>query len=308
MKKAILFSFAFAICIQLLPQTPEAINYQAIVRDISGDPLANQIVSLRFSILIGSTSGFPIYIETQTDTTNNFGLITLSIGKGDIISGNLSSIPWGAYSYFLKVEIDLTGSSAYKEMGTTQILSVPYSLYAKTAEKLSGNPFTHYIGESFGGGIVIYVEPMKDSNNEEHGLIISTEDLGWADLTPLAFINTSTNKWNGLYNTNNITVALEGNPFQGTELCINYRGGGFNDWYLPSIRELQLLWRNCLELMLVLKLDDLNSIFPFPVYCSSTLYNTGIASFPWVINLDDGSIYWQQELTNIIPIRAFRHF
>lgn len=131
--------------INLFAQSPEAFKYQAIARDASGNVIANQNVSFRISILKTSATGTPVYVETHNLTTNNFGLANLNIGNGSPISGNFSTIDWAADKYYIKVEMDATGGTSYQLMGTSQLLSVPYALNAKSAEttidgwNLSGN-------------------------------------------------------------------------------------------------------------------------------------------------------------------------
>jgi len=123
---------------QVSAQAPQSFKYQAVVRDGSGEIIADQQVGLRIWILQGSTSGAAAYIETHAPTTNGFGLINLEIGNGTVVSGDFSAIDWGSDSYFLRIEIDISGGTSYTEMGTSQLLSVPYALYAKTAETISG--------------------------------------------------------------------------------------------------------------------------------------------------------------------------
>ena len=120
-------------------QAPESINYQAVARDATGSILSNQIVSFRISILQGSISGTIVYQETHTKTTNEFGLVTLAIGSGTLLSGNFSTINWGASSFWIKTELDPAGGSNYQLMGTSQFLSVPYALYAKTSGSSGGS-------------------------------------------------------------------------------------------------------------------------------------------------------------------------
>jgi hypothetical protein len=118
---------------QASAQTPEKMSYQAVVRD-SGDALVtSQPVGLRVSILQGTASGIAVYVETQTQTTNVNGLVTLEIGTGSVISGDFRTINWSAGTYFIKTETDPTGGSSYTITGTSQLLSVPYALHAKTA-------------------------------------------------------------------------------------------------------------------------------------------------------------------------------
>jgi len=127
------------ISIQLLnfkvsnAQSPQLINYQAVVRNASGEPIVNQNVSVRISILRDNASGTLMYSETHSPITNALGLVNLSIGGGTVQSGNMSSIDWGNHLHFVQVEIDINGGSNYALMGTSQLLSVPYSLYAEKA-------------------------------------------------------------------------------------------------------------------------------------------------------------------------------
>jgi hypothetical protein len=134
MKRFIIICMGLFTASMLNAQTPAAFSYQAVVRDASGIVQVNQTVSFRITILEGSISGTAVYQETHAVTTNEFGLVTLAIGKGLNISGNIASIDWGGNTWFLSVELDPTGGSSFLPMGTTQLLSVPYAFHAKTVE------------------------------------------------------------------------------------------------------------------------------------------------------------------------------
>lgn len=108
-------------------QAPQGFSYQAIARDNAGNPKANTRVGVKFSILSGSAQGATVYAETHQTQSNNFGLFTLTIGQGSAITGTFASIDWAGPKY-LKVEIDGLLSN------TTQLLSVPYALYAEKAK------------------------------------------------------------------------------------------------------------------------------------------------------------------------------
>jgi hypothetical protein len=122
----------------LYAQSPESFTYQCVVRDANGDIVPDQQVSFRLSIVAGSVSGTVVYSETHDVTTNMFALANLVVGTGTVISGDISAIDWGSGLHFFRVEVDITGSASYVDMGTVQLLSVPYALYAKT----SGNSFS----------------------------------------------------------------------------------------------------------------------------------------------------------------------
>ncbi|MGB1307400.1 MAG: hypothetical protein ACPG6B_00720 [Oceanihabitans sp.] len=113
-------------------QAPEQISYQSIIRDASGDLVQNQNVGIQISILQGSDTGTLVYVETHMVTTNENGLATLSIGTGTT-SGDLATINWETGPYYIKSETDPQGGTNYTIAGTSQLLSVPYALYAKTS-------------------------------------------------------------------------------------------------------------------------------------------------------------------------------
>ncbi len=129
MKKTIILLLLFTLK-EIVAQ--DAINYQGIVRNNTGVLIANSQVNFRVSILSGSITGSSVYTETHSDTTNSFGLVNLQIGKGAVQSGLFSAIDWSA-QMFMRVEIDATGGTNFIDMGTTQLLSVPYAFYAKDA-------------------------------------------------------------------------------------------------------------------------------------------------------------------------------
>ena len=120
--------------LMLLAQSPKAFNYQAIARDNNGEVISDQLIGLRISILQGTINGTSIFSERHEQTTNTFGLLTLSIGAGQNMDGSIDEINWGKDDYFLKVEMDITGGSNYLDMGTAQLLSVPYALYSSKSD------------------------------------------------------------------------------------------------------------------------------------------------------------------------------
>jgi uncharacterized protein (TIGR02145 family) len=140
MKKISLMIVFTAMVLSLIAQSPNAFKYQAIARNINGEVIGNKQVSMRISILQGSTSGTSVYVEKFNKQTSKFGLIEIEIGNGNILSGSFSLIDWSAGPYFVKVDMDENGGSSYAEMGISQLLSVPFSLYAaKAGNGFSGN-------------------------------------------------------------------------------------------------------------------------------------------------------------------------
>ena len=132
MKKLLLI----LLCLPMIGfgQTPQGINYQGVARDATGAELANETLAVQFSILSGSVTVSASWQETHTVITNNLGLFTAVIGQGVTTNGGSSvtfdAINWGASTHFLKVELNGI------DMGTTQLMSAPYSLYTKTADNI----------------------------------------------------------------------------------------------------------------------------------------------------------------------------
>ena len=134
MKKNLVFISALLIlsCTYAFGQAPLAFKYQAKAKDASGNNIVNKSVSFRMSIVQGNVSGPVVYQETDTATTNPFGLATLDIGKGAVISGSMSAINWSNGPYFIQIEFDPNGGNNFTLMGTSQMLSVPYALYSQS--------------------------------------------------------------------------------------------------------------------------------------------------------------------------------
>jgi hypothetical protein len=131
MMKKLLYTLAGLFLVMgLFSQTPQAFNYQAVVRDASGAVLKNQAVGLRISLLSGSDTGPAEYTETHTSSTNEFGIVNLKIGQGTVETGNIADLNWAGNTYFMKVELDAEGGSNYSTMGKSQLLTVPVALYA----------------------------------------------------------------------------------------------------------------------------------------------------------------------------------
>lgn len=117
---------------------PEAFNYSGAVKDGSGNPLATQTIGVEFSILESSPSGSIVYREQHSVLTDANGIFNLSIGWGSVQEGTFEDINWGENAHYLKVGIDSTGGTSYTVSGITQLLSVPYAMYAKRAGEVNG--------------------------------------------------------------------------------------------------------------------------------------------------------------------------
>ena len=140
MKKLILSLVAIAtIALTSFGQAPEGFKYQAVVRDASSNILTNQAVGMRLTIQQGSVGGTTVYTETFAPTTNGYGLVNLEIGTGTT-SDDFSTIDWANGPFYIETAADITGGTAYSVMGTSQLMSVPYALYAKTSGSSTPGP------------------------------------------------------------------------------------------------------------------------------------------------------------------------
>ncbi|MDY6348341.1 MAG: hypothetical protein SPL42_07960, partial [Bacteroidales bacterium] len=140
MKKLITMAIMVLAVAVAMAQAPEKFTYQAVVRNASNSLVANAPVGVRVSILQGSATGSAVYSETHVATTNANGLVTLSIGGGNVQQGAFADIDWANGTYFLKTETDPDGGTNYSITSTQQLMSVPYALYAKEAGNIPTVP------------------------------------------------------------------------------------------------------------------------------------------------------------------------
>ena len=176
-------------------QAPEKMSYQAVVRDKDNKLLNNQPVGAKMSIIQGSDNGKTVYSEifNPNPETNANGLLTLEIGGGDPVSGTFAGIEWSKGPYFIRTEIDPTGGSNYSITGTSQLLSVPFALHAKTADNVddADNDPTNELQElslsgtslslSRGGGSITLSSGLSlpyNGNISSNGNAFSVENQG----------------------------------------------------------------------------------------------------------------------------------
>jgi uncharacterized protein (TIGR02145 family) len=134
MKRIFAFLSTLLLTLTINAQSPDKFKYQAVIRNTDDSIKANQSVNIQIGILQSNSSNFPIYIETHFKTTTSLGLVNLVIGDGTVVTGSISGIDWSAGPYYIKIWVDGI------EMGTSQLLSVPYAKYAeKAGNEFSGN-------------------------------------------------------------------------------------------------------------------------------------------------------------------------
>ncbi|MEI6575397.1 MAG: hypothetical protein WCO63_04390 [Bacteroidota bacterium] len=129
-----------ALSISAFAQAPHFMSYQAVVRNASNNLVSNANVGVKVSILQGTATGAVVFAETHTVMTNGNGLATLAIGNGTNVSGSIATISWTAGPFFIKTETDPAGGTNYGVVSTTQLMSVPYSLYAETSGSSTPGP------------------------------------------------------------------------------------------------------------------------------------------------------------------------
>ena len=134
MKKCIFLILLLVVIFSVKAQAPQGFNYQATVRNSSGDLVVNQNVYFKFNILQGSQTADPAYSEDHTLSTDDLGQVSLVIGQGTPTTGVFSEIDWSIGNYYLAIELD-TGSG-FEPMGTSQLLSVPYAMYSNSSGSL----------------------------------------------------------------------------------------------------------------------------------------------------------------------------
>jgi len=201
MKKLLIAPFAFFLAGLLQAQAPQSMSYQAILRDAGGTAQTNTAGTLGLDILQGSSSGPVVYSENHTVTSNDFGLVNVAIGAGTVISGSMSGIDWGTGPYFVRTTLNGT------TMGTSELLSVPYALYAGQAA-----------GSTGGWGL---------TGNE--GTVDGTNFIGTTDDTPLTF-KVDGQKVGRIENmaNENAFIGFEA----GNEIATGIGNSGFGSWAL----------------------------------------------------------------------------
>lgn len=183
MKKIITIIAALLITANVWSQHPNMMSYQAVIRNSDDKLMTNTSVGMQISIIQSSTNGTAVYVERQFPTTNSNGLVSIEIGGSNAttVSGNISTIDWSNGPYFIKTETDLNGGSNYTISGTSQLLTVPYAMHAKTADQVN-----------ITGDETAFVGWDKDTTNEIQTLSIEGTTLSISKGNSVDLDNSST--------------------------------------------------------------------------------------------------------------------
>ncbi len=183
--KKIFTLFAFLLLVGTAQgQAPQGIPYQAAARNSSGEVLASTAISVRFTIRGFYAMGEINYQETHSAYTDVNGIFSLTVGLGTPVVGSFESISWGSDTKYLQVELDPTGGSTYIDMGTQQMMSVPYSLFSKAiAPKVSATGDTVFFG---GGNFIIFPGVSAVNCSVSAGTITGASTVCTAATTTLA--------------------------------------------------------------------------------------------------------------------------
>ena len=133
MKKVLILNCFLWMFVCLKAQVPDAFQYKAVIRDGMNNLVTNQMVNLRFYIHQKEVDGEIVFAEKHTIETTSQGIVCLEIGKGAMITNQLSRVEWLEGPYFLEIEIDKSNDGNYVALGIRQLMSVPYAKYTNLA-------------------------------------------------------------------------------------------------------------------------------------------------------------------------------
>lgn len=181
------FIFTFILSVSLLinsnAQAPQGINYQGVARNVQGVELTNQLIGIELSVLNGSANGTVVYTEQHSVTTDAGGLFTLTIGLGTPTIGTFTSINWAVGGgKWLKVSMDANGGSNFQLLGTSQLLSVPFALYAGNVAN-NGGKQTLVLSDDVTDAEALSIIAAEVGPNTQEIRIVGTTNLTTVDLS-----------------------------------------------------------------------------------------------------------------------------
>jgi hypothetical protein len=221
----------FVVCLAFcsFSQSPASFKYQALIRDRNRHAVDEQNVTIRISILKTSIDGQAVYTETHQTMTNPFGMVNLEIGKGTIVSGVFAGIGWGEAEHFIKVEMDLDQDGQYEDAGASQLLSVPYALYAeKSGDQVwqRNESGIHYTSGKVGIGTEMPLEMLHVNGNirggQQGGALRVNTNYGYLD------VGAKNPDYAHFYTAMPYGFYFGGGPVTVNEQIIGYRASDFH--------------------------------------------------------------------------------
>ena len=171
--------FTTVMILHAQDKMPQAVSYQAVARDAQGKVVAQKAIGIQVEILKGSTTGAVVFSETHSPTSSQTGTVNLLIGQGTRKIGTFSSVDWGADTYYWQLSMDLSGGSNYEKVSTTQMLPVPYALYARYAERAGVAEDARSSGSSSENvKFVLIKDDDNDDDNWLHNILLGNEVEG----------------------------------------------------------------------------------------------------------------------------------
>ncbi len=246
MRKIYTIFLAILLTVNVVAQPPLKMSYQAVIRDANNVLVINGVVGMRISILQGSIVGTPVYMESQNPTTNANGLVSIEIGAYYPDMGSFASIDWSSGPYYIKTETDPTGGANYTITGTSQLLTVPYAMYANSSKYLT-NFNVSATGDtmSFGktnviipGISIINHPPVTDADGNSYKTILIGKQIWMAE-------NLKTTKYNDgtdipLVTNDSIWSTLTTHAYCWYNNDINNKNiyGALYNWYVVNTGKL----------------------------------------------------------------------
>jgi len=232
MKSVIGIIGAALLTASVFGQATMTMTYQAEIRNGLDEALSSTPVGMRVSVLKGSKTGPPVYVETHAHETDAYGLVTFDLGSGSPVSGRISDLDWSTGPYFLKTEIDPLGGDNYTAIvGTSRI---------ESEAPVSGT--RRYVGERYGGGIVFHV-----THDGRHGLIHAVvEDAKRKKRQHRVHVDTIDFRGSagaGRIMTEPMIRDIKSREGEVRIYALN-EADHLSDWFLPTRYDLNLLYLN----------------------------------------------------------------
>ena len=139
MKKVFVMLVNLCLVFTSLCQIPIGFRYQAVVRNEGGEPLQEQAVSVRIT-LHNADGTYEYYQEQHNVITTPSGQIAITVGKGNLLFGEMENVPWLQGGVYMNVELDPNAGSNYATLGAVELMAVPYALYAQSATSIVTDP------------------------------------------------------------------------------------------------------------------------------------------------------------------------